>query len=310
MIWNSLYQKGLKKFSNDAEKALAYADKYAQRVVSGRAVGEKPPVYESLEGKALFQFSLEVNNFRKLMKHDFMLNADGSKASLRVRTARAAQVVTALWAMNLIYDKVFGSKPLPDPIDLAGDVAKIAGSDDDLGKKVALSLGRTAGEWANTVPGAGTLAAFVPDRIAGMSRAELFGKTDIGQFGGQGPPVVGSVVNTGKDLTDMFVNPQNLGQDLLSALSNYFPGGSQAKKTITGLGVANQGYKADSDGDRQYSVQDPVEKVRAILFGPSSTQAAQEYYDREPGTGRSGSARRTEGSRSTRSRRSSRSRRR
>ena len=234
----------------------------------------------------------------------YRVTAEGDAASARVVTARAAQVVGALWAINWFYGKVFGSSPLPDPIGALSDIVRIAGSNDDQAKKIVRMAGRAIGEVGNTFPAAGAISnLLLPDQIAGMPKEEFFGKTDLGQFGGQGAPVLGGIKGAIRDVTAVAdsESPEEALGHLGSAASNFIPGGGQIKKTIGGFAAASQGGRLDNSGQLLYPVEG-ADAVRAILFGPSSTQAAQQYYDKADGSpGRAKRTRRT--SRSRRSRR-------
>jgi hypothetical protein len=56
-------------------------------------------------------------------------------------------------------------------------------------------------------------------------------------------------------------------------------GGNQIRKSIEGIIAASDGGKFDKRGHLQFFIREPIEKSRAILFGPYGTKAGREYIE-------------------------------
>lgn len=70
-------------------------------------------------------------------------------------------------------------------------------------------------------------------------------------------------------------------QDIGNSTLGLIPAGSQLKKTIQGLDLIRKGGSFDKGGNLQYEAPETTEgKIQAILFGKSSSENAQGYYNK------------------------------
>lgn len=82
----------------------------------------------------------------------------------------------------------------------------------------------------------------------------------------------------GKDLNPL-ERAQNFGD---KAFTTLFPAGAQIKKSLQGVGAAQSGGMTDAAGKTTYSIT-PDEATQAVLFGPTSTKSAKDYYNSKSG---------------------------
>lgn len=295
-IWRSAYERALSPhkllggLGLDEAAAIKYADKWSERVLAGRARGEQPLFFETQAGKTALQFQLEVGNFLQYLGHELKLDHEGARLSHAQILYRGAKIAVTLWALNGLIEEIVGDTPLPDLIRAFGDVKDIAQSRKSGGEKLLRSAGRLAGEALSATPGGSQISNLVPEQgIGGVDRKKLLGRSEVGQFAGT-VPIVGT-------LNDLFRDPgKTLIRDFLLPI-----GGGQIIKTLKGVdAVTDSGLSSNlsrhnflsgalfdtvksgtrnAKGKRDYTVQDPLDKVRALAFGPSATQAARAHYD-------------------------------
>lgn len=256
-VWNSAYEKALK---DGIKNPIAHADDMTRKLIAGRGIGEVPLMQKSKAVQLVMPFTLEVANLWKVMG-DFVKTKDfGAIATLFVGN----------FLLNKAMEETRGSAVTFDPIDAIWD----AFADEEL--TGFQRVGRVGGEVLTNVPLGQHVAGMYPENgqvfnIKGPTRKELFGERDPQRFG------TGLVAANGlSDLAFKFALPF---------------GGNQIKKTLTGIeSLQNEGsYITDSPvqlpfmGENQ-KLRYPVEPglkngAKGLLFGPSATSEAQEYYD-------------------------------
>nr|HRI74818.1 hypothetical protein [Fimbriimonadaceae bacterium] len=263
------------------DEAVKYADKMAERTLAGRAIGEKPAVFNTDFGRVLLQFQLEVNNMLLLARHDAKWNELlGREATPAERWQRAANYAVYAWIANSIYEMAFSDRPLPDPIELAFDLNGIAATDDE--KVTGKIFGRVLGEIVSTLPGGTLLTGAVLDESQevlglGLTRDEFLGRTPAGMYAGT-LPSTSALRNALKGST-----PSELGWNLTTTLGLPF-GGRQLNKTATAAeALADGGTVRDRQGRERFKIEGLEEEARALLFGPNATKAARRYYDKKAG---------------------------
>ncbi len=258
-VWRGVYRKGLDQ-GLAGEAAVSFADRWTERIVAGRAFGEKPSAYRGVSEQALLQFQLEVGNFVQYLAHDF-----GKGMSRGQKAWKGAKLMGALYAMNSLYEWTMGRTPLPDPIRLGIDVAEISSGDEEVPDKIREALARVAGEAASALPASG--AAVGAFGLTDVQKKRFFGETEVGRY-----PAGLSIASPIRSAASGKYG--NVVYELVLPF-----GGSQVKKTTEGVaavlagGVANQRTK--SEEDFRFVIDDLGEQVRAILFGPWATQAGQ-----------------------------------
>ncbi len=267
------------------DESVKYADKMADRTLGGRAIGEKPYLFNTDAGRVFFQFQLEVNNMVLLARHDAKWNElTGRNATPAERWKRAATYTVAAYIANSLYYEAFGDRPLPDPIDLAFDLNGIAtknSKDNDYERAYKVG-GRIMGEIVSSLPGGTAMIGAVLDEQApvlgtGLTREEFLGRTPAGMYAGT-LPTSSALRNALKGET-----MGDLAWNLTTTLGLPF-GGRQLNKTATGIeALANGGTVTDKQGRERYTIEGLVDEARALLFGPNATKAAQSYYDKQAG---------------------------
>ena len=255
----------------DAETAMEYADRRAARLIGDRSLGAQPAIYSSQSRKLFTQFQYEVFNFFDHYIHDMpmevksMAKAEGWDARQTAARLAASYAGSALgiYIVNEILRAVRGSGAGFDPIDETKEI--IEGINEgksawDILKNVAIGI-------AEETPFIGTWLG--GGRYPGMSPFSNF--DSIGDF-------IEGFKDLGKRWPEytsflMYFNP--------------FGGYNQVKKTIEGTASAINGgvygKKKNSEGKYEdylkYSTDGAWEIIQSVLFGKSSTQSAQEYYD-------------------------------
>ena len=279
IVWTSFHVQA-HRAGRPFDAAVKYADKMTNRALAGRAIGEKPVIFNTDYGKVLLQFQLEVNNMVMLARHDATWNELlGQEATAAERWQRAAVYTVAAYIANSLYYEAFSDRPLPDPIDLSLDLAGIAADSKQQPTKERLGklVGRVVGEIVSSLPGGTMAVGVVADENAeifgtGMTREELLGRTPAGMYAGT-LPTSSALRNATKGS-----NMAELGWNLTTTLGLPF-GGRQLNKTATGMeALANGGTVTDRQGRERYTIDGLVEEARALLFGPNATKAAQDYW--------------------------------
>jgi len=258
-IWNMEYIKGIKE---GVENAVKYADDATRKLVAGRGIGEVPLAQRAKVFQMIAPFQLEVTNLWWVMGEQL-----GEK-----QFDKLIKLFTVGWLMNRGAEAVRGSGVIFDPIQAVIDAAKTY--DEELDKKTGLARagGRIAGEVLSNVPGGQTIAGMWPENktkfdIAGM-RGSLPGRREF--FGREDPTRYGSGVLVAKAV-----------QDPLHKLLPPF-GGEQIRKTTAGVQtLLKEGRVTTKAGEPAYKVdtKNPWEVFKTVLFGPSSSPKAKQYYE-------------------------------
>lgn len=279
-VWQAFHIQAT-NIGKSFDEAVKYADKMAERTLAGRAIGEKPAVFNTDFGRVLLQFQLEVNNMVLLARHDAKWNELlGREATPAERWQRAANYAVYAWIANSLYEMAFSDRPLPDPIELAFDLNGIAATDDE--KVTGKIFGRVLGEIVSTLPGGTLLTGAVLDESQevlglGLTRDEFLGRTPAGMYAGT-LPSTSALRNALKGST-----PSELGWNLTTTLGLPF-GGRQLNKTATAAeALADGGTVRDRQGRERFKIEGLEEEARALLFGPNATKAARRYYDKKAG---------------------------
>jgi hypothetical protein len=174
-----------------------------------------------------------------------------------------------------VYQYLFGRRPIPDAIETATDMIGIAVNPDIEGfDKVGRLVARPIGEIVSATAGGSTSASLVMDDMnplfgTGLSKRELFGDSELGQFQG-GVPITTSLRRAFKG-----DSPGEFAWNMTTILG--LPGGgAQLNKTIDGLSSIVEGGVKDKRGKMMFKVSG-LDVVRAPVFGPFATQSGQEW---------------------------------
>lgn len=253
-IWNSHYEKAL---ARKIENPIKYADDATRKLVAGRGVGEIPLIQKGKLFQMIAPFQLEVGNLWWVM-HDQVKAKD---------FAGLATLFVANWLFNRVAENIRGNDVTFDPINAVHEGIMELQGEDELGTGVAKLGGRLAGEVLSNIPFGQTLASWYPEygfeSLGNISRRELMGEGDPTRFGS------GLLIFKG------------LRDPLFKVIPGF--GGSQLQKAYEGINTARDfGIVRDKKGKKKFRIeQSPINTVREVLFGPSATPEAQEYFDRK-----------------------------
>lgn len=251
-IWNTTYQKGIKE---GVKNPIKFADNETRKLVAGRGIGEVPLFQKARTTQIFIPFTLEVANQWRIMG-DMVKGKD------------ATGIMTLFlgnYLLNRVLEDTRGFGVSFDPINAVKDAV----SDDD-----ATNIqrgGRIAGEILSNTPGGQYLANLYPERGFGLpfTEKEMPGRKQL--FGDRNPQRFGSGIVAMDGISDPFFK--------------LFPpfGGNQMKKTIQGINAIKKEAVYNKDGTKlQYPVEANLEnRLKSVLFGPSSFQESREYYGNE-----------------------------
>jgi hypothetical protein len=259
--WYAQYESALAR-GFKGQEAIMEADRRTERVVAGRGIADRPEAYRSTLINGFAQYTLEVNAQNKLFWQDLDAKQKG-------------MYFVGTFIANSIVGAITGFEPLPDPIEAAiKSYQDFATPDEerDAGDKVVATGQRFLGEFADMNPWVQAAATQLPDD----TRKKIFGEdSSIGRFGDQSAPI--------KVVSDTVSGISNVGKgDYREAVNDFLriaPAGNQVRKTAGGIELNVKGYATNSDGDVLYMApENPLGKAQSIVFGPSATRNAQEYY--------------------------------
>lgn len=262
LMWHTQHQKALSE-GYKGQEAIQRADLNTERLVAGRGIADKPELYRSTIANGVLQYTLEVNASNKTFWND-------------LNPKQKATFLVASTATNTVMGAVTGFEPLPDFLKAFFETGKdiINGKDDkNIAQNIVQGGQRMLDQYATMNPLVGAPANLLPQ----AQRKAIFGQdSDIGRFSGSTAPVqvVTNAVKAGSDLTK-----GNYKSARDNALRDV-PFGNQIRKTVTGAEMLNRGYAVDSSGKKTFDAPtSPLGKAQALVFGPSATKPAREYYD-------------------------------
>jgi len=262
LAWNAEYEQVLKE-GLKGNDAVIEADRRTERVVAGRGIADKPEVYRSTALNGLFQYTLEVSAQNKKFFKDFT-------------PTQKAKFVAGAFAANQLYGLVTGNEPLPDYLDAAIQSLKDWFGDDDetKGEKAVQTGQRFLSETVKFNPFVSSAA----NVLSKDTRKKIFGsESDLARYDGA-PAPIGVIKNTIDAVSKASSGDMKGARD--SALKN-IPAGNQIRKTLQGKELIQDGAKVDKNGKKLYvAPENPLGKLQALLFGPSATKTAREYFDK------------------------------
>ena len=281
-IWYTAYEQGkAKNVSNPVE----YADDITRRCIGGRGVGEIPITQKSLIVKYLLPFNIETNNTWNLIK----------ERTKKKDVLGLMMMFGMFHAFNLFFKKTIGRDVLPDIYKDLKEALSVY-SDDD-GNSVSDTL-----YFLGSV--VGRIIAYTA--YSDLVREFLSAASDdnLDKFFGEGSSRYGmSNLTINAIVKPIFQIIYSEDIDYASAFYSFVTpyGGKQLEKTTKamkdygmlpnvkvntkkGFSVLPSDIPAHykKDGSVAYLLDDSVkEKAKALLFGLSATEKADEYYDGE-----------------------------
>lgn len=279
-IWRAAHRFVTEAWGLSGDEAITEADRLTEKIVAGRELGEMPAIFHSAWGQVLMQFQLEPGNTLKFLGGDLTRLPGKGKLppDALQKIGRILAFLLSSYLINKVYEATIGRSPVIDPVQAAVDAYEVMQNPDrSIGVNAVYALARLAGEPASQVPGAqAAINLLVPEKY----RREFFGRTELGLYSGGIP-----VANLIRKPIEGFAAEGygGLGKELLFSMILPF-GGQQIKKTYEGTQAVRQGGVKDKEGKEMYDVSGAPDTIRAILFGPSATKSARDYYrERELG---------------------------
>jgi hypothetical protein len=242
VITRSKYLENIEKGMGQ-EQAIKEADRWARKLMAGRAAGEMPTLFSSKTLGFLTQFQLEVNNQLSFAFKDVPRNFNKVGAASAI-----AQLVLYSYVFNNLFEKATGRRPAFDPIGVAQDAYEDY-TNPNMKKGQATK---------NTVQNIAEQLPF--SSIASGGRI----------------PIGAAIPNPMKVIS----GESTIGKELVKPLVYLLPptGGGQIKKTIEGVGAFQKGASTSQSGRVRFPVpQTPANAFRTSFFGQWSTPEAQTY---------------------------------
>lgn len=238
MIDNGMSHKG----------AIAYADEYANKLMAGRSVGDKPLLFESKILGPLTQFQLEVNNQVKFLTKDMKRISSEEKKNLALMIIK---LFVYSFAYNEINELITGRKPALDPVGTTIDLIEDVSTE----RKEA---GAAAWEFIDSLA----------DQVPYISVLTGGGRIPAAS----GLPSLEGIL-TGKD---------DLGEAAIDFGLTYITpfGGIQARKTYKGIDAIRKEGRYTKDERLMYPVKtDTANTAKGALFGTTGLRENTPYYN-------------------------------
>ncbi len=249
--------------------SMRNADEFARDIMAGRAKGEMPTIFNSKNPllKTFTAFQLEVNNQYQYMFKDLPrdLKDDGLKKLL----SAYLKMFFGAWAYNQISEKLVGRNSAFSPTDTVLEICEISKNKNlnfsDKVTKATKTLTQDV-PFIGGVLGGGRLPI-----SAALPSASTLTKSAGKLLDGKKDNNKEALIDTGKEA-------------LKPLLYVGLPfGGGQLKKSVEGASMYlnNKDIKGsyNSKGELKFEAKkDPLSVAKNILFGPSSSKEAQEYY--------------------------------
>jgi hypothetical protein len=242
VITRSKYLENIEKGMGQ-ERAIKEADRWARKLMAGRAAGEMPTLFSSKTLGFLTQFQLEVNNQLSFAFKDVPRNFNKVGAASAI-----AQLVLYSYVFNNLFEKATGRRPAFDPIGVAQNAYEDY-TNPNMKKGQATK---------NTVQ---NIAEQLP-----FSSVASGGRIPIGA----------AIPNPMKVIS----GESTIGKELVKPLVYLLPptGGGQIKKTVEGVGAFQKGASTSQSGRVRFPVpQTSANAFRTSFFGQWSTPEAQTY---------------------------------
>lgn len=263
-----------KYYENKANKmsefdSMRNADEFARDLMAGRAKGEMPTIFNSKNPllKPFTAFQLEVNNQYQYIFKDLPrdLKDDGLKKLL----SAYLKMFFGAWAYNQISEKLVGRKSAFSPTDTVLEICEISKNKNLNFSDKVIKATKTLTQdvpFIGGVLGGGRLPI-----SAALPSASTLTKSAGKLLDGKKENNKEALIDTGKET-------------LKPLLYVGLPfGGGQLKKSVEGASMYlnNKDIKGsyNSKGELKFEAKkDPLSVAKNILFGPSSSKEAQEYY--------------------------------
>ena len=279
----------------ESDAALREADDWASRLMGDRSKGSAPLAFtgKSPVMKAVSMFGLEPTNSVFHVLRDLPAEARVRGAGWLVGTL--AKIFVMSYIANDIYEKVNGQRPVQDPIGVINGFC---------GRLFGFALPNTIDLLKEAISGELDIDDFKTEKT-GLGSAIFDTAADAAGYLPVVGNIAGSVLGSSSTrfpiagiLPDMDVIKRamdgegtaesrraGVGKELSKPAFGLLPAGNQIRKTLGGLRmVMGDGGRYGYDRDGKRVLQFPAygtgpETARALLFGPSATEAGRKWID-------------------------------
>lgn len=275
----------------DRGAAIEAADAWAASVMADRSKGSMPTFFHRSNPltKLFTMYQLEVNNNLRHMLKD--MPRDARKKGVGALALMLVKYIFGAYLFNDLYEKLVGRRSAFDPLGIANEA---------IGDFTGYQLPNTVDLVGDVLEG--NELDFTTEPVGATQAAAGLGENLAqelpfvgGLLGGGRIPVSSAIPDMGKVTgaatgwmsgeTHPDKAKQTIGTEMAKLGYYFLPpfGGGQAKKVIEGAQVLTRGgrYTYDNEGNRklQYAVEDPDvgDWAKAVIFGPSSLEEAQEW---------------------------------
>ena len=260
--YEAFYRKAtLDGLSPNASKE--YADIMTGKTQANYFKEALPPFLNTVEGKIIGQFGTYTMNQWEMVRKDLGKTfADGGKSqkSLRSMFGQFMKFLTAAYLIDTMSEKTFGRQPY-DIKSFIDEAIKAIEGEATLGELGLASLS--------------TVGGFVPF----MGSVKFKSMPPVLDFGGD---VVSAILGSGatqqtaiNDLSEKWI---------YNILLPY--GGNQLRKTLQGVEkVSGEDLPFVKNTSKKFNISTNIDAAKAILFGPSATQASIDYYNKKDSGG-------------------------
>lgn len=240
------------------DSAKEYADIMTGKTQANYFKEALPPFLNTTEGKTIGQFGTYTMNQWEMIRKDLGKQfADGGKSEKNARSMfkQFLMFLMVAYLIDALSEKTFGRQPY-DVKSLTDETIK--------GIEGKSNFSKMVGAVSNTV------ASYIPF----MGSVKFKTMPPIFEFGGD---VVSALFASGATQQTAI---NNLSEKwLYNILLPY--GGNQVRKTLQGTeAVTKVDIPFVKNTSKKINIQGNVDSLRAILFGPSATQASNNYYNR------------------------------
>lgn len=236
------------------EDAIKKADEYAGRVIGDYSKGNKPNIFLNKSISFITPFQLGMKDGVSFLLHDIPYENTDPETGDKNKTAIISKYIQ--WAifsylLNLLYKKARGSGKGLDPIDW---MMTLTGQNDEGRDETVLQRLESIG---------GDIAGELP-----------FTNIFTGNF-----PMGQAVTNMKNDIVDIFSGKATAGlADIASTYASPIGGGTQLKKTISGLLAVGRGETQTTTGKTKAPIeQTPLNYIKGALFGTGAFEESQKY---------------------------------
>jgi hypothetical protein len=246
--WLGAYNRAVSELGLVGEKAYNFADDVVVKTQASAARSDVAKVQRSTGGKLLTQFqTFVINDFNRINRDVLGIGNDKMSKTDVIKKAATALIFASGW--NYVSEDVLGiPSPFPRPVKTFKEKGAVEAAR-ELSSQIPVVGGSL--RYGSSLTGA-TLGLILDaeDKVNGKYTSKTWWE------------IAGKVLGV--------------------------PGATQAKKIIQGIQGNTDGFTFTTNSGKRVKVKitDPIDKIRAILFGPHGTKKADDTKKNSKKTGK------------------------